>query len=302
MKIVLDTRQRPLSPLQPPLAERDGKLLGVAGSLRVLCAILCVLCVEASVFPAAAAPPDTVRLEELTWTEVRDAVKGGKTTIILPIGGTEQNGPYMALGKHNFRVRMLSEKIARQLGNALVAPVLEYVPEGAWNPPTGHMRFPGTISIPEAAFEQVLEGSARSFKLAGFRDIVLIGDHGGTQRGQKLVADRLDREWAATPVRVHSIAEYYEAGEGNFAAALEKQGYSAREGGKHAGLADTSLTLALAPQLVRLEALRAAAGKIADKDGIDGDPSRSSADLGHSAVDAIVSQTVAAIKRDTARR
>src|SRR6266576_1081436 len=85
--------------------------------------------------PAARAS-DTMFLEELTWTELRDLIRSDKTTIIVPIGGTEQNGPHMALGKHNVRVRALSEKIALALGNALVAPVLAYVPEGSLNPPT----------------------------------------------------------------------------------------------------------------------------------------------------------------------
>ena len=68
--------------------------------------------------------------------------------------------------------------IARALGDALVAPVIAYVPEGAIAPPTGHMRFPGTITTPEDAFEKVLESAARSFKAHGFRAIVLLGDHG----------------------------------------------------------------------------------------------------------------------------
>src|SRR6478752_5276252 len=148
-------------------------------SKRILC--LCFLLLG---LPAAQAA-ETVFLEELTWTELRDLIRSGKTTIIIPIGGTEQNGPHMALGKHNLRVRYLSEKIARALGDALVAPVIAYVPEGAVSPPTGHMRFPGTITVPEAAFEKVLESAARSFKAHGFRHIVLLGDHGSTQAGQK---------------------------------------------------------------------------------------------------------------------
>ena len=99
----------------------------------------------------------SVFLEDLTWTELRDEIGAGKTTIIVPIGGTEQNGPAMALGKHNRRVKLLSERIAVSLGNALVAPVIAYVPEGNLSPPSGHMRFPGTISVPEAAFEAILE-------------------------------------------------------------------------------------------------------------------------------------------------
>src|SRR5258707_1821461 len=167
----------------------------------------------------------TVFLEELTWTELRDLIQSGKTTIIVPIGGTEQNGAHMALGKHNLRVRYLSEKIAGALGNALVAPVIAYVPEGAVEPPTGHMRFPGTITVPEEAFEKILEYAARSFKLAGFHDIVFLGDHGGYQRGERAAADRLDRQWAATGVRAHAIEEYYRAGQAEFARLLKHKGF-----------------------------------------------------------------------------
>jgi hypothetical protein len=80
-------------------------------------------------------------LEDLTWTELRDQIHAGKITIIIPIGGTEQSGPDVALGKHNARVKVLSQRIAEGLGNALVAPVIAYVPEGGYAPPTSHMRF-----------------------------------------------------------------------------------------------------------------------------------------------------------------
>src|SRR5258708_18863046 len=147
------------------------------GLMRVRLGIGVGFAVAAMLAPAARAQaPDTVLLEELTWTEVRDAVRSGKTTIIVPMGGTEQNGPHMTLGKHNARVTALAQKIAQALGNALVAPTLAYVPEGGINPPTAHMRFPGTITMPDATFEKVVEYAARSFKLHGFRDIVLIGD------------------------------------------------------------------------------------------------------------------------------
>ena len=154
---------------------------------------------------AQAAP--SVHLEDLTWPELRDTIQAGKTTILVPIGGTEQNGPHMALGKHNARVKVLSEKIALALGDALVAPVLAYVPEGRLQPPTAHMRFPGTITVPGDTFEKVLEYAARSFKLHGFRDIVFLGDHGDYQPNERAVASRLNREWTATPVRVHAVED-----------------------------------------------------------------------------------------------
>ena len=96
--------------------------------------------------------PNSVFLEELTWVELRDAVAAGKTTAIVPTGGTEQNGPHMVLGKHNFLVKHKAGEIAKRLGNAIVAPVLAYVPEGdipGPKPAAGHMRFPGTITIPQ---------------------------------------------------------------------------------------------------------------------------------------------------------
>src|SRR3954469_5961397 len=112
---------------------------------------------------AAPAAP-RVDVEELTWAALGDQIRAAKTTVIVPVGGTEQSGPHMVLGKHNVRVRVLATRIAASLGNALVAPVIAYVPEGAIDPPAGHMRFAGTISIPEGAFEATLEGAARSFR------------------------------------------------------------------------------------------------------------------------------------------
>jgi creatinine amidohydrolase/Fe(II)-dependent formamide hydrolase-like protein len=268
--------------------------------VRVL-PFLVVLLLAWAAQSAQAQAPSTVFLEELTWTELRDLIAGGKTTIIVPIGGTEQNGPYMALGKHNLRVKALSEKIARALGNALVAPVIAYVPEGSVTPPTEHMRFPGTITIPDEAFEKVLEYAARSFRLHGFRDIVFLGDHGGYQKDDKLVADRLNKEWAATPVRVHAVAEYYRVTQTEYVQALRSRGYSQEEIGTHAGVADTSLMLAVEPSMVRADRL-ASAPKPEAADGLYGDPRRSSAELGQIGVDVIVTQTVAAIRKDIAER
>lgn len=253
----------------------------------------------ASVSRATGQAPDTVYLEELTWTELRDLIQSGTTTIIVPAGGTEQNGPHMALGKHNVRVKALSEKIARALGRALVAPVLAYVPEGRLSPPTGHMRFPGTITTADDVFQKVVESAARGFKLHGFRDIVVLGDHGSTQVAQKAVAARLNREWAATPVRVHAVEEYYRASDVEFRQLLKTRGYREDELGRHAGLTDTSLMLAIDPHMIRMGRLQSRAGA---GDGVDGDPSRASAELGRLGVELIVTRTVDAIKKSIASR
>jgi creatinine amidohydrolase/Fe(II)-dependent formamide hydrolase-like protein len=262
---------------------------------RVLAVALGVLVAAAG---ARAQAPDPVLLEELTWTEVRDAVRAGKTTIIIPAGGTEQNGPHMALGKHNARVKALSRDIARMLGDALVAPVIAYVPEGGIAPPTAHMRYPGTITAPEETFRKVLEFAARSFKLHGFRNIVLLGDHGSTQAGQKAVAARLNREWAATGVRVHAIEEYYRTGEIEVPRLLRARGYADAELGRHAGLTDTALMLATDARMVRSDRLRPGH----PGDGVDGDPTRATAELGRPGVELIVSRTVDAVRKSITHR
>jgi creatinine amidohydrolase/Fe(II)-dependent formamide hydrolase-like protein len=198
-------------------------------------------------------------------------------------------------------VKALSEKIALQLGNALVAPVIAYVPEGGVSPPTAHMRFPGTITVPDQAFETVLEYAARSFKLAGFRDIVFLGDHGGYQRDEQVVADRLNGEWKKSQTRVHALPEYYRTTLGEYVLALERQGYSAAEIGTHAGLADTSLMLAVDPSLVRTDRL-ASDARLTAAEGVYGNPRRSSAALGQLGVDLIVARTVAAIRKAEGQR
>jgi creatinine amidohydrolase len=245
----------------------------------------------AGVGTAWAEPSTSLYLQDLTWTELHADIQSGKTTIIIPVGGTEENGPQMALGKHNVRATLLCEKIAHALGNALVAPVIAYVPEGDVNRPTGHLKFPGTISVPVGAFDEVLEGAAQSFKLAGFRTILFLGDHGGYQRDLHIVATRLDREWAGTPVRAYAIEEYYRASEIEFGQLLKSKGYSQAEIGTHAGLLDTSLMMGVDPSMVRADLL----GETKPGDGVYGDPSRSSVALGKLGVDLVVRRTVAAI-------
>lgn len=266
--------------------------------IKALLSLLCTLTLFASQH-AHAQNSKSVFLEELTWTELQTHIRSGKKTIIIPIGGTEQSGPHMALGKHNVRVRFISEKIARNLGNALVAPVVAYVPEGQINPPTQHMKFPGTITIPEPIFEKLLESAAGSFKQHGFTDIIFLGDHGGYQANLRTVAERLNRDWKTTPARAHAIADYYRVTQNEYVQALKARGYGDEEIGTHAGLADTSLMLAVEPGMVRTEQLRSSApGK---NDGISGAARRSSAELGQLGIDAIVTKTVVAIKKSVVR-
>lgn len=255
------------------------------------------LCICVSLFgPGIALAAGSLELEQLTTTELVQRVGSGSTTILVPIGGTEQSGPYVALGKHNLRARVLALQIAEQLGKTLVAPVIAYVPEGSINPPVAHMRFAGTISIPDAAFDAMLEGTARSFHQHGFRKIVFLGDHGGYQKNLQRVADKLNREFGKDGSLVMAAPEYYQAVSVSYVNALRQRGFSMAEIGTHAGLADTALTLATAPELVRSREL-AAAGKLSQKDGVYGDPRRASAELGQLAVKQIVDASVAAIRQ-----
>ena len=144
---------------------------------------------------ASAQETDTVYLEELAWIEIRDAIQSGTTTIIIPTAGTEQNGPHMVLGKHKYVINHAADLIARRLGNALVAPAMTYVPEGNIDPPSGHMRYTGTITLPNEYFMKVLEYTARSLRVHGFTDIVFIGDSGGNQEGMREVSEMLNEEW-----------------------------------------------------------------------------------------------------------
>ena len=153
---------------------------------------------------------DTVWIEEMTWMDVRDALQAGKTTAIIPTGGIEPNGPWLVTGKHNYVLRTNCDVIARKLGNALCAPIVELVPEGRIDPPSGHMRSPGTISLREETYQAMLTDIAHSLKQHGFKNIIFIGDSGGNQDGQKAVAEKLTAQFAGAAI-VATIPEYYTA-------------------------------------------------------------------------------------------
>lgn len=152
---------------------------------------------------------DSVFIEELTWMEVRDALRAGKKTVIIASGGVEANGPYLATGKHNYVLRATTEAIARKLGDALVAPIIPFVPEGGLEPPTGHMLFSGTVSVTQDTFVRLVTDIATSMKVHGFEHLMLIADSGGNVEGMKKVAEELSAKWKGQPT-IHYIAEYYD--------------------------------------------------------------------------------------------
>ncbi len=219
-----------------------------------------------------------IYLEDMTWKEVRQALLEGKTTVIIPTGGTEQNGPHVVLGKHNFIVRYTAGQIAKTLGDALVAPVLSYVPEGAITQPEGHMRFPGTLSVSDAVFANVLRFTAESMRQHGFKTIVFLGDSGGNQAVQQQVADDLNRIWQMDGVQVIQAGDYYRNnGQVDF---LRKQGFTDVLIGSHAGIRDTSELMAVHSEGVRQAALKNYSQANFIEVGSDGDVSKASAALG----------------------
>src|SRR5262249_49595852 len=148
--------------------------------------------------------------EELTWMEVRDAVKAGKTTIIVGAGGIEQNGPYLVTGKHNYMLQAIMPVIGRKLGNALLAPIVRFTPEGEIDRRSRDKVYPGTIGVEDSTFEALVTDICRSYKQHGFTDIVLIADHGGAVPGMKSVAAKLNKKWGASRTRVHYVPEHYD--------------------------------------------------------------------------------------------
>ncbi|MGY8778058.1 MAG: creatininase family protein [Longimicrobiales bacterium] len=169
----------------------------------------------ANVYNCATTPnplpaPNTVWLEEMTWMDVRDALASGMTTALIPTGGVEPNGPWLATGKHNFVLRTNCDAIARKLGDAICAPIIKFVPEGNIDPPSSHMTSPGTISMRQETFEAMLTDVAHSLKMHGFRNIIFFGDSGGNQGGQRAVAEKLNAMWDGTVVA--HVQEYYDYG------------------------------------------------------------------------------------------
>jgi len=224
--------------------------------------------------------PPTNYIEELTWTEIRDALAAGKTTAIVPIGGTEQNGPHMVMGKHNYIITFSAGLMAERLGNALIAPTLQYVPEGDYNRPNWADK-PGVISLPSPDYDSVLDAAARSLAAHGFTDILFIGDSGGNQNGMTNVANALNAEWAAAgaQARVFALTDFYRRGADDYRAwMLARYGYTDEMVGGHAGISDTSQMLYVYPQGIRLHK-RLPGGGSPDA-GVTGDPTLATAEIG----------------------
>jgi creatinine amidohydrolase len=224
-------------------------------------------------------PPDTTSLEELTWEEIRDLMKAGKTTVIVPTGGTEKNGYHMVLGKHNYVVAHNADLMARRLKNALVAPIVKWVPEGSVD-----SQRPGCLSLPSPAYDLLLDATIRSLKIHGFKDILLIGDSGGNQAGLTAVATQLNDEWKGTDVKVYALTDYYTQSRIYFRAYLQAAfGYDERTVGSHAGITDTAQMLFVHPSGIRQDQIKPFGGP--RDSGVSGDPTKATAAIGKMGVE-----------------
>jgi creatinine amidohydrolase/Fe(II)-dependent formamide hydrolase-like protein len=191
------------------------------------------------------------------------------------------------MGKHNFVVSYAANLMARRLGKTLVAPVIQYVPEG-----DPDRQNPGGISLPSPAYDQLLDAAARSLKAHGFTEILFIGDSGGNQAGLKAVADALSAEWKDAGVKVFGLTDYYEGGREHYRAWLQAAfGYDDNTVGSHAGISDTSQMLFVYPQGVRKDQIMPWGGP---KDsGVSGDPAKGTAEIGRMGIEFKVNAGIA---------
>jgi creatinine amidohydrolase/Fe(II)-dependent formamide hydrolase-like protein len=248
--------------------------------------------------PRPIAAADSLRIDEMTWMEVRDALKAGKTTVLVAAGGIEQNGPYVVTGKHNVVLRATTRAIAERLGNALIAPIVGFVPEGGFDPPTDHMKYPGSIGVTEDTFRRLLTDICTSLQVTGFQHIVLFGDHGLDQDGLGAVAKDLGQKWAGGKTSIHYIKEYYDEDD-DVARWLAMQGLKEVDEGLHDSFMMEAQMMVVDPSTVRLKE-RLAAGKFRIN-GVDLSPAEKTIEWGKRIVDYRAERTVKAIREALGR-
>ena len=249
-----------------------------------------------AVIPASVLAQRSVYIEDLTWPEVQQAIAAGKTSAIIYTGSTEQNGPHMAIGKHNFIARWVAGAIAIQLGDALVYPTLPFAPTGDAVTRTAHMRFPGSVSLTSQTYAAVVHDIALSALDAGFRNVFIMGDHGDGQDVLVSVAKTLDGQWKSKAARVFYVPDIY------FKEKQQAHAYEAAHGlpthDVHAGTDDTSELMALDGQhrWIRADKLAPSHGAETARSGVDGDPTKASAALGNVFLQFKIDDAVAQIR------
>jgi creatinine amidohydrolase len=250
---------------------------------------------------ALSAPPllaqRSVYVEDLTWPEVQQAIQAGKTSAIIYTGSTEQNGPHMAIGKHNFIARWVAGAIAIKLGDALVYPTLPFAPTGDAVKRTAHMRFPGSVTLTAQTYRSVVHDVALSAIDAGFRNVFIMGDHGDGQDVLDAVAKELDSQRSPTGVRVFYVPDLY------FKEKQQAHSYETSHGlpthDVHAGIDDTSELMALDAQQrwIRTDKLAPSEGAQTARTGVDGDPTKASPALGNIFLQYKIDDAVAQIRQ-----
>jgi creatinine amidohydrolase/Fe(II)-dependent formamide hydrolase-like protein len=270
---------------------------------RISIAVLVMIPGLLALLTAQTPKPTPVEIELLTHNEIYDAIHNqGKTTVLIFNGGTEQRGPHAVLGGHTLIAREMSGAIARKLGNALAAPVLPF------SITTVEASMPGGVTLTADLYKRVNEAVVESMVTSGFKDIVLMGDHGGGQQELSDLAVVLDRRLAAKNVHVYFCGDVYEKSDKEFGAYLKSKGLPAST---HGGIPDTSELLALQPAAglwVRDSYKTTAgdpvlqAGQKADpkvkllNNGIKGDPRPSTAELGKIYIDMRIRNAVMQIQ------
>ena len=238
--------------------------------------------------------PDTVFIEDMTWMEVRDAMKAGKKTVLVPSGGVEQCGPYLVMGKHNYVCRATMDAIARKLGDALVAPIIPFVPQGDIDPPTSHMRYAGTMSLTEETYQALVREICLCCRTHGFENIVLLADSYGNQDGMEKVAKELSERWTDGKTRIVYIRAYHDSGDSANQWLAREHGIEQTPEWLHDNFGVTATLMALDPAKVRLNE-RIAAGK--DRiNGIKLQPAENTIAWGKRIIDYRADLTVKAIR------
>ena len=237
---------------------------------------------------------DSVWIEELTKFEVRDAIKGGKTTALVIAGSTEDNGPYTSTGKHQYAIRLVGEAIARKLGNALIAPI---VPIEAGNPDNKYLSW-GTFFFTPETYQAILRDMATSLKSHGFTHIVLLGDSGGNTAGLRAVAQDLSAKWG-NETRIVHVPEYYNWTGQNSVRTFVNSTLGVTENPSADGFHDeyglTAVMMLSDPRIVRYDE-RVKAGK-ATINGISIEPKEKTIDMGKKIVEFRANAAVEAIKK-----
>jgi creatinine amidohydrolase len=245
-----------------------------------------------AVFAAAGyAQTKSLDFELMTWPELKQAIAQGKTTALLFNGGVEQRGPQGVSGAHNFVAHALALEIAGKLGNAIAAPTIPFsMNNGA------SAELPGTIGISGPLFAAVNEEVAGQLIKNGFKNIVLMGDHGGGQKELSDVAKKLDAKHAADGIRVVYCSDVYTRAGAEFNQWLKDHNLPV---GSHASIKDTSELWYLGggKGWIRQDQIATAVGGPGHKNGISGDARKSSPEIGKVISDMKVNNAVAQIRK-----